>query len=76
MVFSLERSTLLTRLYYSVSLLLFSRFEGVPLIFTEYYQQDCELNLEKVDSLVEPELTMMVEPVANPFCSSLPAREA
>ena len=46
------------------------------MIFTEYYQQDCELNLEKVDSLVEPELTMMVEPVANPFCSSLPAREA
>ena len=53
-----------------------SRFENVPLIFTEYYQQDCELNLEKVDSLVEPELTMMVEPMANPFCSTLPAREA
>ena len=52
-----------------------SRFENVPLIFTEYYQQDCELNLEKVDSLVEPELTMMVEPSENPFCSSLPARD-
>ena len=53
----------------------FFRFENVPLIFTEYYKMDCELNLEKVDSLVEPELTMMVEPVENPFCSSLPARE-
>lgn len=51
------------------------RFENVPLIFTEYYKMDCELNLEKVDSLVEPELTVMVEPGENPFCSSLPARE-
>ena len=52
------------------------RFENVPLIFTEYYKEDCELNLEKVDSLVEPELTVMVEPGENPFCSSLPARKS
>ena len=29
-----------------------------------------------MDSLVEPELTVMVEPGENPFCSSLPARKS
>ncbi|XP_059086814.1 uncharacterized protein LOC131883372 [Tigriopus californicus] len=50
------------------------RSPGVPLIFTEYYLQDCQLNLDKVDDLVEPELEVTLEPQENPFCSSLPAR--
>lgn len=50
------------------------RSPGVPLIFTEYYLQDCQLNLDKVDDLVEPELEVILEPQENPFCSSLPAR--
>jgi hypothetical protein len=29
------------------------RFENVPLIFTEYYLEDAELNLEKVDACIE-----------------------
>ena len=50
------------------------KWPGVPLVFSEYYMQDCEANLEKVDELVQPELEMWVEPSVNPFCSSLPAR--
>eukprot|EP00094_Tigriopus_californicus_P009383 TCALIF_09048-PA protein Name:"Protein of unknown function" AED:0.16 eAED:0.32 QI:0/0.57/0.37/1/0.85/0.75/8/0/553 len=43
------------------------RSPGVPLIFTEYYLQDCQLNLDKVDDLVEPELEVTLEPQENPF---------
>ena len=50
------------------------KWAGVPLVFTEYYLQDAELNLEKVDDLVEPELEEVVEPEENAFRSSLPAR--
>ena len=46
----------------------------MPLVFTEYYLEDCNLNLEKVDSLIKPELEMSLEPGENPFCSLLPAR--
>ena len=49
------------------------RRPGVPLVFTEYYQQDCQLDLEKIQDLVE-DVEVCLEPSANPFCSQLPAR--
>ena len=46
-----------------------------PLIFTEYYAQDNRLNLEKIDSLVDEELEVIIDPESeNPFRSLLPAR--
>jgi hypothetical protein len=50
------------------------KYADVPLVFTEYYEEDCVLDLEKLDSLVEDELEVVVNPLANPFCSNLPAR--
>ena len=50
------------------------KYADVPLVFTEYYHEDCGLNLQKVDSLVDDELQVVLEPARNPFCSSLPAR--
>lgn len=50
------------------------KYPDVPLVFTEYYLEDAVLNLQKVDSLVDDELTVVLEPTQNPFCSSLPAR--
>ena len=50
------------------------KYPGVPLVFTEYYLEDAQLNLQKIDSLVDDELDVVLEPSANPFCSSLPAR--
>ena len=47
----------------------------MPLVFTEYYSEDCVLDLKKLDSVVDDELEVVVDPrTANPFCSSLPAR--
>lgn len=50
------------------------KYADVPLVFTEYYQEDCGLNLQKVDSVVDDELEVALPPSRNPFCSSLPAR--
>ena len=50
------------------------KYPNVPLIFTEYYEEDCKLDLQKLDSLVDDELEVILKPSINPFCSSLPAR--
>ena len=50
------------------------KYPGVPLIFTEYYEEDCCLDLQKLDSNVDDELEIIVKPSPNPFCSALPAR--
>ena len=51
-----------------------TKYPDVPLIFTEYYEEDCQLDLQKLDSVVDDELEIVVKPSANPFCSLLPAR--
>ena len=45
------------------------RPSGAPLVFTEYYQQDCQLNLEKLQKNTRKKLAIVTEPSANPFCS-------
>ena len=50
------------------------KYPDVPLIFTEYYEEDCKLDLQKLDSHVDDELEIVLEPSPNPFCSALPAR--
>ena len=50
------------------------KYPDVPLVFTEYYEEDCHLDLQKLDSLVDDELQVVVRPSPNPFCSALPAR--
>jgi len=50
------------------------KYANVPLIFTEYYEEDCKLDLQKLDSQVDDELEIIVEPSPNPYCSALPAR--
>ena len=47
------------------------RPSGAPLVFTEYYQQDCQLNLEKLQKNTKKKLAVLQEPSANPFCSRL-----
>ena len=47
---------------------------GVPLVFTEYYLEDCQLNLQKLEDLIDYDLDISVEPTVNPYCSQLPAR--
>ncbi|XP_040565377.1 uncharacterized protein [Lepeophtheirus salmonis] len=47
---------------------------GSSLLFTEYYLEDAEFNLEKIEELWEEELNIIMEPQANPFSSMLPAR--
>jgi hypothetical protein len=32
------------------------RYVNVPLVFTEYYMEDCVVDLQKLDSLVDDEL--------------------
>ena len=51
-----------------------SRYSGVPLVFTEYYLEDLKLNLSKVQSQVDADLVVEIQPSVNPFSSSLPAR--
>ncbi len=48
----------------------------MPLVFTEYYEEDCTLNLDKVSALVGPrhDLVVKTAPTENRFASLLPAR--
>lgn len=49
--------------------------QDAPLIFTEYYAEDNQLNLDKIDSLIEEELEVIIDPrTANPYDGHLPAR--
>ena len=50
------------------------KYPNVPLVFTEYYEEDCKLDLQKMDSIVEDEIEIVLKPSPNPYCSSLPAR--
>ena len=45
------------------------RKSGAPLVFTEYYEADCQLNLEKLEKNIKKNLSVLMEPTANPFCS-------
>ena len=45
------------------------RKSGAPLVFTEYYEADCQLNLEKLEKNTRKNLSVLMEPSANPFCS-------
>jgi len=50
------------------------RISSAPLVFTEYYLQDCQLNLEKIIQNTKKKVKVILEPSANPFCSRYPAR--
>jgi len=50
------------------------RKSGAPLVFTEYYQADCQLNLEKLEKNTKKNISVILEPTANPFCSRFAAR--
>lgn len=50
------------------------RQSGVPLVFTEYYLQDCQLNLEKLKQNTKKTVETILEPKVNPFCSRFAAR--
>lgn len=47
------------------------RPSGAPLVFTEYYLQDCQLNLEKLRKNTKKKVDVIQEPTPNPFCSRL-----
>ena len=47
------------------------RKSGAPLVFTEYYLQDCQLNLEKLRQNTKKSVDTILGPSANPFCSRL-----
>ena len=40
-----------------------------PLVFTEYYLQDCQLNLDKLIENTKKKVKVALKPSANPFCS-------
>ena len=45
------------------------RKSGAPLVFTEYYQQDCQLNLEKLKKNTKKKVSVILQPSENPYCS-------
>ena len=45
------------------------RKTGAPLVFTEYYLEDCKLNLEKLKKNSKKNVEIVLEPSENPFCS-------
>ena len=45
------------------------RKSGAPLVFTEYYLEDCKLNLEKLKKNTKKSVEIVLEPSENPFCS-------
>ena len=48
------------------------RKSGAPLVFTEYYMQDCQANLAMVQELIQ--VKVMQEPTLNPFRSFMSER--
>jgi len=50
------------------------RPSGAPLVFTEYYKDDCQLNLEKLEENTKKKVSVVLKPTANPFCSRFAAR--
>jgi len=50
------------------------RPSGSPLVFTEYYREDCQLNLEKLKQHCKKEVKVLKEVSSNPHCSRVAAR--
>jgi len=50
------------------------RSSGAPLVFTEYYREDCQLNLEKLKQHCKKEVKVLKEVSFNPHCSRVAAR--
>ena len=51
-----------------------AKFDGVPLIFTEFNLKDQKDNLEMVQRNVEDKLEVVVPPRRNPYTSRRPVR--
>ena len=47
---------------------------GAPLVLTEYYLQDTNLNIDKLKDNTDKEVDVVLPPVRNPHCSQLAAR--
>ncbi|XP_023323946.1 putative protein MSS51 homolog, mitochondrial [Eurytemora carolleeae] len=50
------------------------RRSGAPLVFTEYYEEDCKLNLAKLIEHCKCRVKVLNDCTSNPFCSRTAAR--